>query len=71
MDFENRLNKAIERGQKARQSHQQTQAAHAATEDELKAMHSAAKLELSEHIEVCLKKTGRSLSRLPIFNHRR
>ena len=56
MDFENRLQKAIDRGQKTRQSKRQSQADQAATEEELKALHSAARLELSEHIEDCLKK---------------
>ncbi len=56
MDFENRLQRAIDRGQKTKQSNQQSQAERVATEEELKVLHSAARLELSEHIEECLKK---------------
>lgn len=56
MDFENRLQRAIGRGEKTKQSKQQSKAAQAATEEELKALHSSARLDLSEHIEQCLKK---------------
>ena len=56
MDFENRLERAIGRGQKNKESMQQSKAAKVATEEELRVLHSAARLELSEHIEECLKK---------------
>ena len=56
MDFNDRLERAIGRGQKSKQSMQQSKAAKVATEEELKVLHSGARLELSEHIEECLKK---------------
>ncbi|MBL4885217.1 MAG: hypothetical protein JKY95_11865, partial [Planctomycetaceae bacterium] len=56
MDFENRLERAIGRGQKNKESMQQSKAAKVATGEELRVLHSAARLELSEHIEECLKK---------------
>lgn len=56
MDFEQRLERAINRGKgrsddRARQAH-----AKALNEEELKRMHSEYRLQLSEHIEGCLKK---------------
>ncbi len=56
MDFEQRLQKAIDRGQHARQLEKQTQQAKATTEEEARALHSAARLEVTEHIENCLRK---------------
>jgi len=56
MDFENRLQKAIDRGQRTRANVKQTEQAKAATEEELRDLHSAARLELTEHIEDCLRK---------------
>lgn len=56
MDFEQRLQKAIDRGQKQRQNAQESQQAKLSTEEERKSLHSSARLELTEHIEVCLHK---------------
>lgn len=56
MDFEQRLQKAIDRGQRTRASMKQSEQARAATEEELRALHSSARLELTEHIEECLRK---------------
>ncbi len=55
-DFEDRLQKAIQRGQQARLSEGASSDADAATEDELRLKHSQLRNEVSEHIEGCLRK---------------
>lgn len=55
-DFEKRLERAIARGQKARNARDKAEARHALTEEEFKRMHSQYRLELTEHIEECLRK---------------
>jgi hypothetical protein len=56
MDFDERLQKAIERG-KHRSDRQAREAAERAlSEEELKSLHSRHRLALSEHIETCLKR---------------
>ena len=56
MDFNQRLERAIERGQRTRSAEDRERAERAMTEDEYKNLHSKARLELSEHIEACLRK---------------
>lgn len=56
MDFNQRLERAIERGQRQRSADDRQRAERAMTEDEFKNLHSKARLELSEHIEACLRK---------------
>lgn len=56
MDFNQRLEKAIARGQKVSDQRAQQAAQEAMGEDELKRLHSQYRLELSEHIEEGLKK---------------
>ncbi|MCH7988441.1 MAG: hypothetical protein IID46_04730 [Planctomycetes bacterium] len=56
MDFEQRLEKAIVRGQQNRDIHAREKAEQAMSEDELKSLHSRCRLDLSDHIENCLKK---------------
>ena len=56
MDFDQRLERAIERGQRKRSAEDRERAERAMTEDEFKNLHSKARLELSEHIEGCLRK---------------
>lgn len=56
MDFENRLQRAIERGQKRSEAETREAAARALSHDEQRVLHSKYRLELSEHIESCLKK---------------
>lgn len=56
MDFENRLEQAIERGQKIRDSRQRTEHQKTLSAEELKNLHSAIRLNLSEHIENCLRR---------------
>jgi hypothetical protein len=55
-DFEDRLQKAIERGQQARVAEGASLEADAATEEALRLRHSQLRNELSEHIEGCLRK---------------
>ncbi|WP_166825310.1 hypothetical protein [Thalassoroseus pseudoceratinae] len=56
MDFEKRLQKAINRGETTRRMQAKEKAARELSEDELRTMHSGYRLELSEHIENCLRK---------------
>ena len=56
MEFEQRLERAIERGQRQRDAESRERALRAMTEEECKNIHSKARLELSEHIENCFRK---------------
>lgn len=55
-DFERRLQKAIERGQCAGHARARAKAEKEMSENELRRLHTQYRLELSEHIERCLKK---------------
>ena len=55
MEFEKRLQRAIERGQRKGDAREQASAQHAENEEELKRLHSQYRLELSDHIESCLR----------------
>ncbi len=61
MDFEQRLQKAIERGQQRGEAQSREAAAKALTHDEQRRMHSQYRLQLSEHIDVCFKKLANFL----------
>ncbi len=54
-DFDERLGKAIDRGQRASDNRARAEAEKALSEQELRRLHSQYRLELSEHIEKCLK----------------
>src|SRR5262245_6202048 len=56
MDFEQRLERAIGRGARARQNKGREVADKAVSEEELKNTHSKVRLDLSEHIDACLQK---------------
>jgi hypothetical protein len=56
MDFDKRLKRAIERGQQARDVKSREQAEQQLTAEQLRNLHSGCRLELSEHIEDCLKR---------------
>lgn len=56
MDFEKRLQKAINRGETTRRLKAEERAERELSEEELRNLHSGYRLELSEHIEVCLRK---------------
>src|SRR5687768_12439939 len=56
MDFEKRLAKAIERGQRQGSASAEQQQSQTLNEEELKRLHSQYRLQLSEHIENCLRR---------------
>jgi len=56
MDFDERLQRAIKRGQRAGDAQAEAEAEKAITEQELRRLHTQYRLELSEHIESCLKR---------------
>lgn len=55
-DFEQRLQKAIERGQRAGHARARAEAQRALSESELRGLHTRYRVELCEHIERCLRK---------------
>lgn len=55
MDFEKRLERAITRGQRARDEEGRLKAEKAMSEEDLRTLHSKYRLDLSEHIETCLR----------------
>jgi hypothetical protein len=56
MDFEERLQQAIQRGKKQGVARRQEAAARAMSAEELKRLHGQYRLQLSEHIETCLQR---------------
>jgi hypothetical protein len=56
MDFDERLKRAIERGHRRGDTRAREEAARALSEEELKRLHSQYRLELSEHIEDCIRR---------------
>jgi hypothetical protein len=54
-DFEQRLRKAIERGQRAGDARARAEAQKALSESEIRGLHTLYRVELCEHIETCLK----------------
>lgn len=60
-DFEKRLQKAIERGQRTGDLRAQAEAKRAVDEQELRRLHTQYRLELSEHIETCLRSIPQNL----------
>jgi hypothetical protein len=59
MNFEERLEKAIRRGQRSQDAAAQARAEQAVTEEELRRLHSQYRLELSEHIERTMRQLAR------------
>ncbi len=55
-NFEDRLSRAIERGQKRQADQQAAERAKALTEEELRQLHTKYRLQLSDHIEKCLRR---------------
>jgi hypothetical protein len=55
MDFQQRLEKAIQRGQRSQDAQARARAEQAMGEEELKRLHSQYRLQLSDHIEHCLR----------------
>lgn len=56
MNFDDRLKRAIERGEKHKTDLSLQEQAEQLSQDELKTLHTGYRLELSEHIESCLRK---------------
>jgi hypothetical protein len=56
MDFDQRLQKAITRGEQTRNVEERKRAEKLLSEEEFRNLHSQYRLELSEHIEACLRK---------------
>jgi hypothetical protein len=56
MDFDKRLERAISRGDKIRESRQRSRSDQDLSDEQLHSEHSRCRLELSEHIETCLRK---------------
>lgn len=56
MEFEDRLEQAIARGQRSRVARSQAEAQKSLSEEELRNLHSSARLNLSDHAETLLKK---------------
>ena len=54
-DFQERLAKAIQRGERTHDARERARAEAAMGEEELKRLHSQYRLQLSEHIEECLR----------------
>ena len=65
-DFADRLDRAIQRGERIRDRRDQEEQASTLSREELKQRHSAAKIELSDHVEKCLKAV---VDRFPGFEH--
>ena len=66
MSFDERLQKAIQRGQRRGEAATQKQEAKKLSEEELKSLHSHYRLDLSEHIEDCIKRLSQHF---PGFQH--
>jgi hypothetical protein len=56
MDFEDRLEQAIERGQQSRDARARAEQQKTLSEEELRNLHSSARLNLSDHAETLLRK---------------
>lgn len=56
MDFEDRLEQAIDRGQRSRTARAKAEQQKTLSEEELRNLHSSARLNLSDHAETLLKK---------------
>lgn len=56
MDFEKRLQQAIQRGQREKEARGRREAAEALSEEQLRRLHTQYRLALTEHIEQCLRK---------------
>ncbi|REK07504.1 MAG: hypothetical protein DWQ37_21485 [Planctomycetota bacterium] len=59
MDFKERLERAIQRGQRSSDAAARAQAEQAVNEEELRRLHSQYRLELSDHIEEGVRELGR------------
>lgn len=58
MDFSTRLNKAVERGRQQRAAVERQQELSQLTEEDLRTLHAQARVDLSDHIDLCLKQVA-------------
>jgi len=65
MDFNQRLQRASDRGQQIKQARTAEAAAKALSEEECRRLHTSYRLTLSEHVETCLKQLA---DNIPGFN---
>jgi hypothetical protein len=65
MEFEQRLKRAIQRGEQSRAASDLADRAKHLTAEELKTRYSSGRIEISEHIEICLRKL---VDHFPGFN---
>lgn len=56
MNFDDRLIKALERGEKAKDARGKEALERELSQEEMRSLHSQYRLELSEHVEACMKK---------------
>jgi hypothetical protein len=56
VDFEERLQRAVQRGTQAARTRRGEEAAQALSEEQCKRLHSQYRLQLSEHVEKCLRR---------------
>lgn len=56
MDFEQRLEKAIQRGQRSRTAADRQKSEQTESVEDLRSRHTSCRLELSDHIETCLRR---------------
>ena len=66
MNFQDRLERAIERGSQTADARLRAEAEKSLSQEELRSLHSKCRLELSEHIETCLRMLG---DRFPGFEY--
>ena len=66
MNFEDRLRRAIERGEKTRDARGRAALARELSQEELRTLHSQYRLELTDYVETCLKKLA---DHIPGFNY--
>lgn len=59
MEFKDRLERAIQRGQRSSDAEARAKAEQATSEEEFRRLHSQYRLELSDHIEQCLRELPR------------
>lgn len=67
VDFSERLDRAIQRGERARARREEEAEAETLSAEEARNRHSSAKIELSEHVENCLKAIA---DRFPGFEYK-
>ena len=68
MEFEDKLQRAIQRGQERTSARANAQKKVEASKEDIRNRHNEFRLNLSDHIEACLKKVGTAFSGLRLRN---